>query len=157
MHRRGVMASTHQFKAQVGGLKGKLRENLSAFVRECAFEVCFRAVDGTPVDFGVLKGSWQPAIGQPANIPGQPDTNGAYVMSRISMRLLDIDIASGQKFYLTNNCVYARRIEYGFVGPDSLGRVFNQPGRFYVTRAVKSWNSIVKSTAQKFAARGWLS
>ena len=32
--------------------------------------------------------------------------------------------------------VYARRIELGFVGPDSLGRVYNQQGKPYLKPAV---------------------
>lgn len=30
---------------------------------------------------------------------------------------------------------YSLRVEFGFVGADSLGRVYNQAGQFYMTRA----------------------
>lgn len=38
---------------------------------------------------------------------------------------------------------YARRQNYGFVGADSLGRVYNQPGNYFVEGAVLQWRSIV--------------
>lgn len=34
------------------------------------------------------------------------------------------------------NVPYARRLEYGFVGPDALGRVYNQPAHPYIRPAM---------------------
>jgi len=42
---------------------------------------------------------------------------------------------------------YARRIEYGFTGTDSLGRTFNVPGRFFMTRAAEKFPEFVKKRA----------
>lgn len=40
---------------------------------------------------------------------------------------------------------YARRIEYGFNGPDRLGRVFHQPARPYLRPAVDKNRATVKA------------
>ncbi len=37
---------------------------------------------------------------------------------------------------------YAKRIEFGFSGQDSLGRRYNQKGRFWATMTYNSWGSI---------------
>ena len=42
---------------------------------------------------------------------------------------------------------YARRLEYGFTGQDSLGRNYNQAGRFYVTTKANMWQTFVNQAA----------
>lgn len=44
--------------------------------------------------------------------------------------------ALGDTIYLLNPAVYARRIEYGFVGTDKRGRSYNQQGRYFVAQTV---------------------
>lgn len=44
---------------------------------------------------------------------------------------------------------YARRMEYGFVGTDSLGRTYNQAGNFFVRNAVLEWPRIVAENARR--------
>jgi len=46
----------------------------------------------------------------------------------------DIGGNSPQQVAVGTNLVYARRIEYGFSGTDSLGRTYNQPPRSYLRR-----------------------
>ena len=49
----------------------------------------------------------------------------------------------GHVHYIVNNLPYARRIEFGFRGADSLGRVYNQSGRNMVGLTVLEWPDIV--------------
>lgn len=44
---------------------------------------------------------------------------------------------------------YARRMNFGFVGADSLGRVYNQNGYHFVERAISMWPQIVSETVQE--------
>lgn len=44
---------------------------------------------------------------------------------------------------------YAARLEYGFVGEDSLGRTFNQQGKFFVEGAAAQWQTIVAKNAAR--------
>lgn len=44
---------------------------------------------------------------------------------------------------------YARRMNYGFVGADSLGRNYNQSGNYFLEHAIKQWPAIVAKTASK--------
>ena len=55
----------------------------------------------------------------------------------------------GEVFMMRNNAVYAMRIEYGFVGTDSLGRHYNQQGRYFVTQNVAAWPTIVADMAEQ--------
>lgn len=47
---------------------------------------------------------------------------------------------------------YARRMEYGFTGPDSLGRHYNQKGFFFVAGAASQWQDIVSKNATRLKA-----
>ncbi|GGZ21737.1 hypothetical protein [Asticcacaulis endophyticus] len=49
----------------------------------------------------------------------------------------------GQTIYLGFQAIYARRVNYGFTGTDSLGRTYNQTGRNFVGLAAQRWQQIV--------------
>jgi len=44
---------------------------------------------------------------------------------------------------------YARRINFGFVGADALGRVYNQQGAHFVERAIAMWPQIVREAVEE--------
>lgn len=52
---------------------------------------------------------------------------------------LDLD----QPIWIGYQAIYARRQNYGFVGADSLGRVYNQAGSYFVEGAIANWQQIV--------------
>lgn len=54
-----------------------------------------------------------------------------------------------QPVYFGYTAAYARRMNYGLVGADSLGRVYNQPGNYFVERAVALWPQIVDEAVQE--------
>jgi len=59
----------------------------------------------------------------------------------------------GQTIYLGFQAVYARRMEYGFVGEDSLGRTYNQKGNGFVRLTAQRWPQIVRESILKIKAR----
>lgn len=59
----------------------------------------------------------------------------------------------GQPIWLGYQAVYARRVNYGFVGADKLGRVFNQQGAHFVEYAIEMWPTIVQLAAEDTQAR----
>jgi hypothetical protein len=136
-------ADGKSFKSSLADWLDRTDGKLDALVRQCAQQLSQQVVEDTPVDTGFLRGSWQPSIGEPAS--GADASTNAYPASEIS--LVVAELRAGDKFFLINNCPYARRLEYGFVGPDKLGRVYNQKGRYYVTRNVKQWRRIVAKVA----------
>lgn len=57
--------------------------------------------------------------------------------------LVAATLKANQSVWLGYQAGYARRLEFGFVGADSLGRVYNQEGRHFVTGAIAEWPNIV--------------
>jgi hypothetical protein len=60
----------------------------------------------------------------------------------------------GDKIILLNPVAYARRIEYGFVGQDSLGRRFNQPGRGMAQQTMAEIPSIAERVLADMKGQG---
>lgn len=52
-----------------------------------------------------------------------------------------------QPVWLGYQAIYARRQNYGFVGADVLGRVYNQAGSYFVEGAIANWQQIVAKAA----------
>jgi hypothetical protein len=136
-----------QFKATLGAWALKAGDKLDALARQSALQLSEDVVKATPVDTGFLRGSWQPSIGAPAGGGGALDASGAAAQASVTLAVQGIK--RGDRFFLINNARYAMRLEYGFVGQDSLGRTYNQTGRFFVGNAVKRWPRIVARVAQE--------
>lgn len=54
--------------------------------------------------------------------------------------------------YIGFQANYARRLNYGFVGEDALGRRYDQKGAHFIESAVDKWPEIVKAAAAKIEA-----
>lgn len=54
-----------------------------------------------------------------------------------------------QPIWLGYQARYARRMNYGFVGADSMGRVYNQAGNYFVEGAILQWPGIVRQVARE--------
>ena len=55
----------------------------------------------------------------------------------------------GQTVYAGWSANYAMRQEFGFVGPDSLGRVYNQSGSAFLRSSVQRWQEYVNDAARQ--------
>jgi hypothetical protein len=81
----------------------------------------------TPVKTGFLRSNWTAIIkGQEIPVAGRvPDPAKVIMTARV-----------GQVIVILNPTVYARRVEYGFVGEDSAGRHYNQQGAHMVAQTM---------------------
>jgi hypothetical protein len=62
-------------------------------------------------------------------------------------------IVPGDTIYIGWQAKYARRQNYGFVGADSLGRVYNQSGYGFAEATAAKWPSILAAQAAKLGGR----
>lgn len=132
------MANGTTFKADISSWVSRVGDQMDALARQVCQETAQRVVEATPVDTGFLRGSWQPSIGSaPSRSEGGADIG--LVLS--GMR-------AGDTFWMTNNAVYAMRVEFGFVGEDSLGRYYDQKGQFFVSNTVAKYEEIVAAVAR---------
>lgn len=147
---REVLRATDAFKRFAELAKGKLEEAALEAIQDIAEQVVVRS----PFKTGFLMSSWFVTLGNPATegVKGVAAGAGAsgVAMSRMSIALLDYKL--GQTVWVQNGTVYARRLEFGFVGADSLGREFNQAPRGWVRGVLAEAPAIAEAAARRVAA-----
>lgn len=90
---------------------------MQQFFTEFSQDLSAEVKQATPVKTGFLRNSWHVTI------------NGEDAASVSELRIGDI-------FGYVNTAVYGPRVEFGFVGTDSLGRKYNQQPRAFVRDTV---------------------
>lgn len=141
----------NEYEAAIDDWLERAHDDLTGIGRQSIQTLCFRVMSDTNVDTGFLRGSWQPTFEPPPMMKAEKDQNvsldpsGALGMAALAVVLQNLKL--GDTFYYSNGCVYAKRIEYGFVGYDSLGRYYNQAGHYFMTNNVAQWGDIVQMTA----------
>lgn len=136
------------FSAAVGSWAKQSTERLTA-VRRRSVELLADEMTKTkpnggrvPVDTGNLARSLL------ASTAAMPKTSATpSVGSNVGAVAATLDLQ--QPVWLGYQAVYARRVNNGFVGADSLGRVYNQPGNYFVEGAIASWQQIVAKAVKE--------
>jgi hypothetical protein len=59
----------------------------------------------------------------------------------------------GSTIFIGAQASYAARLEFGFVGEDSLGRVYNQAGMGFIAAVSQRWPQIVQAAEAKVQTR----
>ena len=115
-----------------------------AVFRTIATDAVNRVKELTPVDTGFLRSNWTAVKqGEEEPVAGRvPDPARAIQQLRL-----------GQVVVILNPTVYARRIEYGFVGEDSLGRHYNQSGRHMVAQTLAELPAIADRALSRLTGR----
>lgn len=99
-----------------------------------------RVKELTPVVTGNLRSRWAVEVRS-----GLDSTEAA------SKPVAEVEL--GDKIRIVNGAEYARRVEYGFVGKDSLGREFHTKGAGMVQQTVKELPQIIKSVLSDIGKR----
>lgn len=98
-----------------------------------------------PVDTGNLYRSLVASTSEMPKTSSQPAA-GSNVNSVIAV------LSANQPVWFGYTAKYARRRNFGFVGADSRGRVYNESGDHFVERAVAMWPQIVRESAEEVKA-----
>ncbi len=136
-----------KFGQQVKGWTDKTKRRQEAIFRgsaERVFEIVSTPIaqgGRMPVDTGNLRGSAR------ASTSGMPSSSGA------PPELLFATMQVGQTAWVGWTAAYALRQEYGFHGPDSLGRVYSQAGKGFMRAAVQQWPQIVAAVTAEVNTR----
>jgi len=128
-----------QFAAVVDDWALQLRSRLLAIYKESIQRTVDLAQQYAPYKTGFLRASVRASIGT-----GNPTGEVASTIAQLKL---------GDSITIGWTAVYARRIEYGFVGLDSLGRYYNQAGQRFVGRAVMQWQVTVDAVVAEAKTR----
>lgn len=134
------------FAAQVKAFAVKCKARQEAIFRESASRVMANAnipeAQGgkMPVDLGFLRNSVA------ASTAGMPTEASPPELVFSTLKV-------GESVYAGWTAVYAMRQEYGFVGEDSLGRVYAQSGKGFLRAQVQNWDFIVAEVTKEVEAK----
>lgn len=83
-----------------------------------------------------------------ASTEGMPKVSSEPVAGS-NVGLIAALLGHDQDVWLGYTVIYARRRNYGFVGADKLGRVYNETGDHFVEGALAQWPNIIKRAAKE--------
>jgi hypothetical protein len=140
------------FEAQVSAWAKATKERHRAIFRDAAQRVValMQAPVGEggriPIVTGFLRSSLQASLTAmpPMREGAVPKEGVTYPYSGAEVALVINSAEVGDTIYVGYAAAYARRLEYGFKGEDSLGRVYDQSGRGWVRAAAEQWPQVVK-------------
>jgi hypothetical protein len=127
--------------ATIAKLKGRVQQYCVEFIQDVNEQV----VEATPVKTGFLRNSWYAGLNTEPPAPG--GSGGVATMNVVAA-----DLKLGDVYNAVNGAVYAARIEFGFVGKDSLGRNINQRPRAFIRSVIDRADAIAAAAAARVAS-----
>lgn len=106
----------------------------------------------TPVLTGNLRNSLTASVGGGQQMVTGPGNNAQDNTFRSGAETSIANIMNaklGDRITYAYAAPYADRLNYGFTGTDSLGRHYNQPGRFWIQRVGAEYRSIMRAAATR--------
>lgn len=151
------MSNAETFAAPINKFVAELPERQNAVYRD-AIQMTVQAMTlpkarggNMPVRDGFLRASVRAVIGaQPPLKTRRPKGDAvapALDMGDITMVLSGATVEDTVTVAFT--MVYAARVNFGFVGQDSLGRTYDQAGAHFVELAAQKWPQIAAQSAMR--------
>lgn len=133
------------FARDVSAFVERAKARADAALRAIAFAAVESVQHKTPVDTGFLRSNWT------AMLPGDSEPVAGRVANPDAVIA---EATVGMTITIINPVVYARRIEFGFVGEDSLGRHYNQQGAHMVQRTLDDLPAIATEAVSRVIGTG---
>ena len=149
MAKRGT---TRGFVDSVNQWTRETEERSEQAFRNGALDFYDALADATPVLTGNLRNSLVATVNGETSIVTGPGSNPSDSTFRGGAETSISNIMGaklGDRISFMYNAPYVRRLNYGFTGYDSLGRFYNQAGRFWIQRVGARYRSIMRAAATR--------
>ena len=149
---RGTVGTTRGFLQSVNKWTKETEERSETAFQNGLLNFYDELARETPVDTGNLRNSLvaslnsegdQQLVTGPGTGPQDDTYRGGAEASIAAISRAKI----GDKVSFLYGATYARRLNNGFFGTDSLGRTYAQPGRFWIERVGAKYRSIMRAAA----------
>lgn len=151
---RGSAGTTRGFLSSIAKWEQGTKEAARDVFRNGALDFYDALAAATPVDTGNLRNSLVAHANgtyiSTVTGPGESSSDSTYRSGAIQSIATIMSLELGDKVTFVYHASYARRLNYGFTGYDSLGRFYNQPGRFWIERVGSRYKAIMRSAASRF-------
>lgn len=149
---RGSVGTTRGFLKSVNKWTRETEERSTDALRNGALDFYDALADATPVDTGNLRNSLVAHVNGDAAMVTGAGNEASEIASRSGYNQSIANIMSaklGDKISFVYHATYARRLNYGFVGFDRLGRFYNQSGRFWIEAVGSRYRTIMRAAATR--------
>jgi hypothetical protein len=149
------------FAEQIAAFSAKTKARIVLCYRASAQDLGQQVIEPVeagghmPVRTGFLRSTFlastqaMPVI-DPSAHPPKDAAPGQFAATDVNLVIAGADL--DETIYMGFVAAYARRVNYGFVGSDSLGRVYGQWGYNFIDLATQQWPRIVDDNAKKAIA-----
>lgn len=151
---RGSAGTTRGFLNSIAKWSEKSERAATDVFRNGALDFYDALAAATPVDTGNLRNSLV-AHKNGSSIstvtgPGENSSDSTFRSGASQSIGTIMGLELGDRVSFVYHASYARRLNYGFTGYDSLGRFYSQPGRFWIERVGSRYKAIMRSAASRF-------
>ena len=148
--------TTRGFLKAVNKWTRETEERSNEAFRNGALDFYDALSDATPVLTGNLRNSLVATVnGSTTTVtgPGRDPSDKAYRGGAEQSIANIMNAKIGDRISFMYSATYFRRLNYGFVGFDSLGRFYNQAGRFWVQTVGARYRSIMRAAASRLGVK----
>ena len=143
----GTIGTTRGFSNQVNAFVKKAQSSRQEAYHEGLKDFAAELQANAPIKEGNLRASQQTSINGEIKAGPYKEYGNAYNLSA-SNAVIE-SAGEGDRVVFSYRAPYAMRQELGFTGIDSLGRHYNQAGKYWVRRTSKRFVSIMRAAATR--------
>ena len=151
---RGSVGTSRSFISSVNKWTLQTEERSEQAFQNGALDFYDELAANTPVDTGNLRNARVAHLnsaGSVSTVTGPGSNSGdSTFRGGAEQSIANIMKAKlGDRISFVYHATYARRLNLGFFGFDSLGRFYNQPGRFWIEKVGARYRSIMRAAATR--------
>lgn len=151
---KGTVGTSRGFSKAIGKWNQETLQRSEDAFKNGLLDFYDELADATPVLTGNLRNSLGVNIngaGDTAVVTGPGNTSAdSTFRGGASTAIANImQVKLGDRVQFLYGATYARRLNNGFFGADRLGRVYSQPGRFWIERVGARYRSIMRAAASR--------
>lgn len=132
--------------AGVKAFRVKADRRMNDMTEQTVVAVGDAAIKASPRDTGLFQSNWFMGVDAPQLLTVDqvtaPELKGDEFPAQ----------AAGHRYFISQSLPYAARLEFGFVGPDALGRIYNQAGLGFAAAVGMQMKGIAEGIARKVAS-----
>lgn len=142
-----------RFASQVDEWVQQTEKRINAVFRLSTQKTISYMQEIVPFQDGFLRASLVVLVNQDPPLPNRTEKDGLGQYTDAYMQLQIASAVAGDRITAAYTMEYARRLEFGFSGADSLGRLYNQPPRGWTRLAAQRWKEFVDEATAEAKAR----
>lgn len=142
-----------RFASQVDEWVQQTEKRINAVFRMSTQRIIQVMQEDVPYRDGFLRASLVVLVNKPPPVADKKAEGASTAWNIAEVQLAIAGAVNGDRIVSAYTMEYARRLEYGFTGTDSLGRSYRQAPRGWVRKASSRWKEIVAEVTEEAKAR----